>query len=103
MLLCAVAYGFALGGLLVDYYLNNTLIKIYAVFILVFLVFIFIYLERLEQAQFEIEIHGRCYSHIFRSFLCCYQSIQILPKTGASIPLTLITAFPERHLKYPSA
>ena len=50
-----IFYGLTIGGLLVDYYLNQSLIKIYAAFRLFFIVCMFFYLYRLEQAQNEIE------------------------------------------------
>ena len=51
----ALFYGLALSGLVLDYYLNRSLINIYAVFILVFIVFMFFYIYRLEQTRNEIE------------------------------------------------
>ena len=41
---CVVVYALAYGGLVVDYYMNQTIIKVYAVFILTFLVGIAYYL-----------------------------------------------------------
>lgn len=55
MLGIALLYGITIGSLLLDYYLNNSYIKIYAVCILTFIVLIFFYLYRLEQAQVEID------------------------------------------------
>lgn len=54
-LLLVSLYGFALVILLVDYYLSKSAINIYAAFILVFLIFIYFYIFRLERAQNEIE------------------------------------------------
>ena len=59
LFILVIIYGVALSILLVDYYLNNSVIKIYAVLILASLVFIFIYFYRLEQAHYEIEIKNR--------------------------------------------
>ena len=55
MLGIALLYGITIGSLLLDYYLNNSYIKIYAVCILTFIVLIFFYLYRLEQAQVELD------------------------------------------------
>ena len=50
-----VLYGLALAGLLINYYVNRMLIDLHAVAILFFVVCIFFYLHRLEQAQKEVD------------------------------------------------
>ncbi len=49
-----ILYGLTLIGLLMNYYLNHSLIKLYVVVILFFIVIIFGNLYKLEQAQNEI-------------------------------------------------
>lgn len=49
-----IFYGILLVGLFVDYHFNHNPINIYVVFALVFLMFVFFYLYRLENAQNEI-------------------------------------------------
>lgn len=56
---CVILYGISYTGLVADYYLNKTLIKIYAVFILLFLVIIVFYLYKLVQARAEIDLKNR--------------------------------------------
>lgn len=51
-----ILFGLAYGGLVVDYYMNQSFIKLYAVFILLFLVVIVCYLYRLMQAHAEINV-----------------------------------------------
>lgn len=50
-----IFYALSFVGLFVDYYFNQGLVNIYVVVILTFLVFGFVYIYRLEQAQNEIE------------------------------------------------
>lgn len=74
MLGLVLLYGVTVGSLLVDYYLNSSSIKIYAVCILTFIVLIFFYLYRLEQVQIEIDkknyelelqrVYGRTYEEL---------------------------------------
>lgn len=75
MFYCVLFYGLAYGGLVVDYYLNQTFIKVYAVFILTFVVVIFYYLYKLVQAQAEINIKNhelelqRIYGGVYENLL----------------------------------
>lgn len=59
-----IFYGGLLAGLLINYYSNKNVISIYVVFLLVFLMFIFYSMHRLEQAHneivrknYELELH----------------------------------------------
>lgn len=53
---CIIFYAVAYGVLIVDYYLNQTFIKVYAIFVLTFLILIALYFYKLMQAKNEIDI-----------------------------------------------